>query len=209
MACPDISSAVRTVTKFCKTPGMAHWKAVVKILKCVRRTPERVMTYGGDRNDQTVMRAFVDSDHASCLNTRRSTSGGAVLLAGGTTSWFSRAQATTEEGTLEAEYVAMSEIVKEVLFLRQVQAFIMPSLESNPVDIVEDNHGALKMASNRHSPKRTRHIDIKPYLIRDAVHEGKVRVTYVKTEDQHTDVLTKPLDRRMFEKHANALMSIG
>ena len=38
---------------------------------------------------------------------------------------------TTAEGTSEAEYVAMSEVVKEILFLRQVQAFIMPSLESN------------------------------------------------------------------------------
>ena len=121
MAWPDISSAVRTVAKFCKTPGMAHWKTVVKILQCVRRTPERVITYGGDRNDHTVMRALVDSDHATCLDTRRSASGGAVLFSGGSTSWFSRAQTTTEEGTSEAEYVAMSEIVKEVLFLRQIQ----------------------------------------------------------------------------------------
>ena len=84
----------------------------------------------------------------------------------------------------------------------------MPALEGNPVGIVEDNHGALKMASNRHSSKRTRHVAIKHYLIRDAVDEGKVRVTYVKTEDQHADVLTKPLDRRMFQKHVNALMNV-
>ena len=61
------------------------------------------------------------------------------------------------------------------------------------------------MANSGHSSsKRTRHIDIKHHLIRSAVDEGKVRVTYVKTEDQHADVLTKPLDRRMFENHVNA-----
>ncbi|CAM9349753.1 unnamed protein product, partial [Ascophyllum nodosum] len=98
--------------------------------------PERGTTYGGDGNDRIVMQAFVDSDHATCLDTRRSTSGGTVLLGGGAISWFSRGQATTAEGTSEAEYVAMSEIVKDVLCLRQVQAFIMPSLESNPVGIV-------------------------------------------------------------------------
>ena len=105
--------------------------------------------------------------------------------------------------------MAMSEIVKEVLFLRQVQAFIMPALESNPVGIVEDNQGAMKMANNRCSSKRTRHVDIKHHLIHDTADEGKVRVTYVKTKDQHADVLTKPLDRRMFEKHVNALMNVG
>ena len=87
---------------------------------------------------------------------------------------------TTAEEMSEAEYVAMSEIVKEVLFLRQVQAFIMPAIESNPVNIVEDNQGATKMTNNRHSSKRAGHIDVKNHLIRDAVDEGKVRVTYVK-----------------------------
>ena len=126
-------------------------------------------------------------------------------LGGGAISWFSRAQATTAEETSEAEYEAMSEIVKEILFFWQVQAFIVTALESNPVDIVEDNQGAIKMGNNRHSSKQTRHIDI----IRDAIDEGKVRVTYVKTEYQHADVLTKPLDRRMFDKHANALMDVN
>ena len=208
MTRPDISSAVRAVAKLCENPGMAHWKAVVKILQYVRRAPERGTTYGGDGNDRIVMQAFVDSDHATCLDTRRSTSGGTVLLGGGAISWFSRGQATTAEGTSEAEYVAMSEIVKDVLCLRQVQAFIMPSLESNPVGIVEDNQGAIKMANNRHSSKRTRHIDIKHHII-DAMDEGKVRVTYVKNEDRHADALPKPLDMRMFEKHVNALMNVG
>ena len=134
---------------------MAHWKSAVKILQYVRRTPGREITYGGDGNGRTVMRAFVDSDHASCLDTRRSTSGGAVPLGGGAIRWFSRAQATTAEGTSEAEYVAISKIVKGVLFLRQVGAFIMPALESNPVDIVEGDQEAIKMANNGHlSSKR-------------------------------------------------------
>ena len=54
-----------------------------------------------------------------------------------------------------------------------------------------------------------RHIDIKHHLIHDAVDEGKVRVTYVKTEDQHADVLTKSLNNRMFGKNVDALMNVG
>ena len=74
---------------------------------------------------------------------------------------------------------------------------------------MEDNQGAIKMEKNRHSSKRKRHIDIKHHLIRDAVDEGKVHVTYVKTEDQHADVLTKSLDRKMFENPVNTLMNVG
>ena len=117
---------------------------------------------------------------------------------------------TTAEGISDAEFVAMSEIVKEVLFLRQAQAFIKPAHESNPVDIGEDNQGAIKMGYNRDSSKHTRHIiDIKHHFIHDSVDEGKVRITYVKTEDQRADVPMKPLDRRMFETHVDALMNVG
>ena len=144
------------------------------------------------------MPSFVDSDHATCLNTRRSTSGGAVLLRGGAISLFSRTQATTGEGTLEVEYVVILEIAKEALFLRQKQACILSARESDPADIVQDNQGAIKMANNRYSSKRTKYINIKYHPIRDTVDEGIVRVTYVNAKDQHADMLTKPLDRRMF-----------
>ena len=192
MTRPDISSAVRTVSKFYENPGMVHWNAVVKILQYVRRTLERRITYGGDGNGRTVMREFVDSGHSTCLDTRRSASDGGVLLGRGAIIFFSMAQATTAEGTLEAGYVTILEIVKEVQFLHQVQAFIVPALESNLVNIVEDNQGAVKTANNIHSSKQTRHVDIKHHLIRDGMDEGKVCVTYVKTEDQHADVPTRP-----------------
>ena len=53
-----------------------------------------------------------------------------------------------------------SEIVKNLLF-------IMPALESSPVDIVEDNQGAIKTLNNRHLSKRMGHVNIKYYLIDD------------------------------------------
>ena len=42
-----------------------------------------------------------------------------------------------------------------------------------PIDdniiIREDNEGATKMATNRFSRRRTRHVDVKHYIVRDAV----------------------------------------
>ena len=94
MTRPDISSAVRTAAKFCENSDMAHWNAVVKILQYVRRTPEKGIAYGGDGNGR---RAFVDSDHFTCLDTRRLTSGGAVRLGKGAIILFLMVQATTAE----------------------------------------------------------------------------------------------------------------
>ena len=106
------------------------------------------------------MSAYVDSDHATCPDSRRSVSGGAVMLQGGRISWFSRAQGLTASASSESEYVALAEIVNETKFLRQVQAFIMPSLKSCTISIIEDNQGPIKMANNKHSSRRTYHIDV-------------------------------------------------
>ena len=85
------------------------------------------------------MEAHTDSDCGACLDTRRSVSGAVLMLAKGPTSWHSSLQEVTASGTLEAEYAALSEMVKEVLFLRQVQEFMEPSMRVGAVNVFEDN----------------------------------------------------------------------
>ena len=45
------------------------------------------------------------------------------------------------------------------------------------------------------------------HLARDACDAGKVRVVYVRLEDQQADLLTKPLDVKRFHGHAKILLS--
>ena len=66
----DIASAVREVAKFRDNPGRAHWKAVRRILQYIAKTKNRGITYGGQKAE-IEMTAYADSDHATCLDTRR------------------------------------------------------------------------------------------------------------------------------------------
>ena len=88
-----------------------------------------------------------------------------------------------------------------------MQEFVTPTINDYSVIVNEDNQGAIIMANNKFSSKRTRHIDVKHHAIRDAVEEGKVKVEYVVTEEQHADVLTKALAAQKFEKHVMFLMN--
>ena len=115
----------------------------------------------------------------------------------------------TASGTSEAEYAALSEVVKEVLFLGQVQEFMEPSMRVGAVNVFEDNEGTMKLATNKHASRRTKHIDVKHYLVRDASDARKVRVAaYMRSEDQHPDLLTKPLDIQKFYKHAKFILNV-
>ena len=164
--------------------------------------------YDGVTSSGLMMSAYIDSDHATCSDSRRLVSGGAVMLGGGAVSWFSRAQRVTASASSKSEYVALVEIVTETKFLRQVQQFVVPTLKSCTISIMENNQGAIKMANNKHRRRRTRRIDVKHHIVRDAVKEGSVRIVYVRSEKEHSDILTKTLDMRTFELHAKALTNL-
>ncbi|GJX57334.1 retrovirus-related pol polyprotein from transposon TNT 1-94 [Tanacetum coccineum] len=52
--------------------------------------------------------AFSDADHAGCVDTRKSTSGGIQFLGDKLVSWMSKKQDCTAMSSVEAEYVALS-----------------------------------------------------------------------------------------------------
>ena len=97
------------------------------------------------------------------------------MLAKGAIGWHSRMMKNvTASGTSEAEYVALAEVVKEVIFSRQVRDFMEPSMRVGAVNVFEDNEGAIKLATNKHASGRTKHIDVKHHLVRDASDARKV-----------------------------------
>ena len=114
MARPDIA-CVRAVARFCENSGPAHKKAVMKILQCLLHTKEWGITYG-EQDCGLCIEAYTDSDFGACLDMRRSVSGAVLILAKGAITWHSKMQEVTASGTSEAEYIAFSDVVKEVLF---------------------------------------------------------------------------------------------
>ena len=72
----------RTVARFCENPGPAHKKAAMKILQYLLHTKKVGITYGG-QSCGLCMEAYADSDFGACLDTRRSVSCAALMLAKG------------------------------------------------------------------------------------------------------------------------------
>ena len=62
-----------------------------------------------------------------------------------------------------------------------------------------DNQSCIQMSMNPVFHDKTKHIEIRYHYIRDMMQKGVVELQYVRTNDQTTDVLTKPLLRTKFE----------
>jgi hypothetical protein len=100
---------------------------------------------------------------------------------------------------LEAEYVAGSLLAREVEWVRH----LLEELGEGQVaetEIYIDNKGAIDFGVNEKLSSRTKHIDLRRHYLKDLVENKVVRMTYVKTEDQLADILTKPLPRERFER---------
>ena len=73
------------------------------------------------------------------------------------------------------------------------------------VPLLCDNESAIKMTNNPVQHARTKHIDVLHHFIRDHQQKGDIYIESVGTEDQLTDIFTKPLDEKRFCKLRNEL----
>ena len=163
---PDISNAVRAVARYCASPKFVHWKAALGILGYVRRTSSFGITFQRGTVGGLSMQVFADADYASKAADRRSVSGGLVMCGGACVSWFSRTQKCVTLSTTEAEYVALADVMKEVLFLRQVWRFMLPDVGMPCIPVFEDNEGAVQLAQNPITNSNSKHIDVRHHFLR-------------------------------------------
>ena len=127
-----------------------------------------------------------------------------VKLNGNLVRWRTKAQKVVARSTSEAEFMGISEVVKEVLFLKNVMTFF--DFEVKNVRIWNDNQGALKMCNNLGAVRRTRHMEIKYFHIVDLVKNGTIEILYKATKELLADMLTKALARPQFEKLRGGLL---
>ena len=125
------------------------------------------------------------------------TSGLISIFNGNIVSWISQKQSIVATSTTEAEYVALSSMSKEVLFLRQFLESIKCGQEST--QIRADNIGANFLAENAKISSRTKHIDIKYHHIRELIAMKMVHIVHVATNNNLADILTKPLAKIRFK----------
>ena len=124
---PYISNAVRAVARYCRAPRAINWKAALGILEYINGTSEYGIAFQRGTLSSISLEVFADVDYASKATDRRSVSGGAIMCGGASVCWFSRTQKCVTLSTSEAEYVALRDAVKELLFLRQVWRFMLAS----------------------------------------------------------------------------------
>jgi hypothetical protein len=198
---PNIMFSVCMCARFQANPKEAHLSDVKRILRYIKHTPSIVLWYPKGARFQLV--GYFDSDYVSYKVDRKSTSRGCHLLGRSLVSWSSKKQNSVALSTVEAEYIAAGACCALILYMKQTLLDYGVVLEKVP--ILCDNESAVKLANNLVQHSRTKHIDIHHHFIRDHVAKDDISLEGVRTEDQLTDIFTKPLDETRFCKLRNEL----
>ena len=197
---PDIAYAVTKLSQFTANPSQDHLNKALYICRYLVGTDNYKLVYG--QTDEGFI-AFADSDWGSDSKTRRSTTGHLVFLGGAAISWLSRAQKTVALSSTEAEYMSLSDTSRQLAWIHSLMSEL--KMPINHIPLCGDNQGAIFIASNAVTEKRTKHMDIRYHYIKEVVEQGKVRLYFVKTDENPADMLTKNLARDKFLNCRNTL----
>ena len=167
--------------------------ALILVLRYLKTTIDDTLTLR--IHDKTTSHCNLsietDSDWASDHTDRKSFSGSCVFYNGSLLNFLVSKQATVSTSSTEAEYIALSEAVKEGLYFVNLINEIIPV--KTPVKTYIDNIGAGFIAQNDVNNSRTKHIDIRYHLIRDWIAKGTIELFHVDSKDNRADIFTKAL----------------
>ncbi|XP_074556441.1 uncharacterized protein LOC141812295 [Curcuma longa] len=199
---PDIAFAVSMVSQFMHSPGEKHFEAVYRILRYLKGTPGRGLLF--KKHGHLQIEVYTDADWAGSVTDRRSTSGYCSFVGGNLVTWRSKKQNVVARSSAEAEFRAVAHGICEVMWIKRILEELKLSYLT-PMKVYCDNKAAISIAHNPVLHDRTKHIEVDKHFIKEKINTGIICMTYLPTDEQLADVLTKGLHKKQFDKLTSKL----
>ncbi|XP_040951570.1 uncharacterized mitochondrial protein AtMg00810-like [Gossypium hirsutum] len=173
---PDILFAVSMLSRFMHCCNQQHYKAGKRVLRYIKGTLNHGICF--KRVKELKLIGYTDSDWAGSKDDMKSTSGYAFTPGSAMICWSSRKQTMVAQSTAEAEYVAAANAVNQAVWLRKILSDL--NLQQNEATVI-------------HCDNKTKHFDIKLYVIREMEQAREIELIHCSSENQIADIFTKSL----------------
>ena len=217
---PDISVSVHQCARFTEHPKQCHAEAVKRIGRYLLGTRDKGLII--NPRNPWHFECWVDADYAGNWHyndahvdpmTSKSQSGWIDRFAGAPITWASKMQTITALSTTEAEYIALSTSLREVIALmgilkeaREHGLYVKDIPPKVHCTVFEDNSGALELARLPKMRPRTKHINQAFHHFRKHVEHQEIIVNATPMDQQMADILTMPLPEAVFVQHRHSIM---
>ena len=210
---PDISMAVHQAARLSNCPLLTHEKAVMRISRYLIATRNRGIVFKPDMEKDLEL--YVDADFAgswkkvdkdspeNCL----SRTGYIFKYNNCPIIWKSQLQIGICLSSEEAEYVAMSQALRQalplILLLKEFNCIFPEESCSTPrfnCKVFKDNTACISIANSDKFTPRTEHLALMYHWFKEYAKKKMFDIVHISTQDQLVDYFTKPLDKVTFPK---------
>ena len=180
------------------------------MLRCIKfvldtRTLGLKLCPKGHQCDFWVMECYMDSDYATDPVTRRTVSGYIIFVHGVPRCFVSRAQKSGTLSSCKAEWIALSEGVKDIKFVLNIMESMHIDVEL-PVIVRVDNTRAIFIAENVTTTSRANRINTRSKFVREFVQDGVLKIVFVLSEENDSDIMTKNVSAVLYDCHSKRLV---
>ena len=200
---PDIQVAIAFLSTRVIEPDIDDWKKLTRLLRYINSTINLVLTLSVDSFSN--IKWWVDASYATHHNSRSHT-GGTMTMGKGSIFSTSCKQKINARSSTEAELIGVNDVAGQIIWTRN---FINEQgYNINTSTLFQDNKSAMLLEQNGilSSSKRTKHINVRYYFIKDCIDRKEIHVIYCPTESMIGDYFTKPLQGSKFVKFRDIIM---
>jgi len=193
---PYLSQAVSMVSRYMQNPDRGHSEAVKWIRRYIKGTIDVGLVFKKNVTGKQECIRYIDSDYVGDLDKCRSKTGYVFILSQAPVSWRSTLQSIVTLSTIEAEYMAMTEAIKEAIWLQRLLNDL--GTDHDLLKIICNIMSAIYLTKNQVYHVRTKHIDVKFHFIREILDKGDIEVQKIHTKKNPANMLIKIVPRVKF-----------
>ena len=202
---PDLRTAISFLCTRLQQPDTDDYKKLSRVIKYLQATVDLPLVLSAD--DSGLIRWWMDAAFAVHPDMKGHT-GGTMSLGKGSVYSTSAKQKMNSRSSTESEVIGVYDVMPQMLWTAQfIEAQGFPIKETV---LYQDNMSAILLEKNGRlsSTKRTKHMNIRYFYIKDRVDSKDVRIEHCPTEDMLADYFTKPLQGSLFLKLRDLIMNI-
>jgi hypothetical protein len=202
---PDIRTAVSFLCGRLQSPDNDDYKKLSRVMKYLDSTTDMPLVLSS--NGDGTLRWWVDASYA-VHEDMKGHSGGTMTMGNGSVYSTSTKQKLVTRSSTEAEIVGVYDVTPQMIWTTHF-------LESQGVRIGrtvlhQDNTSSILIERNgrRSSTKRTRHMNVRFFYIKELVDSGMVTIEHCPTSTMLGDFFTKPLQGQQFRRMRDRIMNL-
>ncbi len=199
---PDIQPTVAFLCTRVQKPNEEDWYKLVRMIKFLYGTPDDCLIIKPDKIN--VVKWYADAAFAVHQDMKSHT-GFNMTMGKGSVISSSRKQKLNTRSSTEAELVAADDTLTSIQWTK---LFLEAQGHTPDCVLMQDNKSTMQLEKNgkASSLKRTRHINIRFFTIKDHLDRNEFKLEYCPTDAMTADYLSKPLQGEAFKRHRNSIM---